>query len=105
MELYVIAIIPWIGARHRLLHRWIFHPANTGQLIAQDFSLGFQLLFIRQVLVMTASTDPEMLAARKDPMRRGLQNFHQFAACKATFFFDEPNTHSFTRQAKRHKDR
>src|SRR6266508_6562566 len=104
MELHMIAIIPRAGTRDHVLDRWIFDPANAPQLIAQNLPLCFQLFFIGQILIMTSTTYPEMFAARKNSMWRGVENFHQFSACKASFFLRPSNTHALTWQAKWNKN-
>jgi hypothetical protein len=87
------------------LHRRILDLANPPQLIAQDLCLGVQLFLIGQVLVMTSTTNTEMLAARKDPIRRCLEDFHQPPTRIVALLLRQPDAHALARQPEWDEDR
>ncbi len=49
-----------------------FDLCNPLQRLAQDFSFGLKLPFVRNVLVMASATLPEVRAAGVDPIGRRL---------------------------------
>src|SRR5512147_1010806 len=105
MELHMVAVIPRVGACHRLLHRRVCNAPDAHQLIAQDLHLGIQLFFIGQMLVMTAPADTEMYAAWSHAVWRGLQHLQQLTAREAALLLRQADTDALARQSKRDKDR
>lgn len=67
--------------------------------------LYLQLLVVGYMLVMTASTDAEMLAGGLNPRRGWLENFYQLTTSVLLFVGNDADFNFFPRYAKGNKDR
>src|SRR5688500_17198509 len=104
MELDVVAIIPRIWRGHNFFERRILDFSDAHQLVPQDRLFEFQLLGVRQGLVMAAAADAEMLAPGRSALRRGFDDFNQRGASEAAFLVHQTRTYGFAWQGKRTED-
>ena len=104
MELDVIAVIPGVRRWNGRAHGWVFDLANADQLVLENLRFGLDLKFVGDMLVVTTTALGEVSATRTDPLRRGFQDFDQFPAGKAAFFFYQPDADFLARQRKGNKD-
>jgi len=103
VKLQIVAVIPRSGGRTNGFHGRGCNPGNPLQLFLQDGTLGSQLGFVGQVLVMAAPAFREMRTAGLNALRAGLQDFYQAGAHEIAFFFHNFNQHALSGEAEWHK--
>jgi len=68
---------------------------DAAQILAQDFFLDFELMFVVGVLVMASAAVAVMRTVRRDTVRRRLHDCGGMGACEARLFFSERRVNFF----------
>ncbi len=66
-----------------------FQLGDAAQILPQDLSLDFELMFVAGVLVVASAAGSKVRAGRRDAVRRGFQDGGGLSAGEAGFFFDQ----------------
>ena len=77
-----------------------FQLSGAPQTLAQDFFLDLQLVLVAGVLVVTSAAATEVLAARRNAVRRRLHNRFNRRSREAGLLFRESSLNFFAGQNK-----
>ena len=94
-----------ISPRLRGQHGDLFRRANAAALqrLAQDGLLESELCRVVRVLILATAARAEVPARRRNPLRRGLNNFFSFGGCVAALVLNNSHACPLAGQRQRHK--
>ena len=81
-----------------------FELGDATQILAQDFFLDFELMFVAGVLVVASAAAAEVFALWLDAMRRSFDDRFRACASEAGLFFGERRFNCFSGENQRDED-
>ena len=80
-----------------------FELGDTAQILAQDFFLDFELIFVAGVLVVASAAAAEIFTVWPNPMRRTFDDRFRVRASEARLFFGEHRFDFFSGKNERNE--